>query len=432
MHLRRLITAVVVGALPLAWAAAAITGEEYAGRRAAVLAAMDSGSVMVLRAADLRMRSNDVEYRFRQDNSFLYLTGLSETGLTLLLDPSGVDAGGTRARVLLFAPPASRERLGAAVGEMAVLDAGRFQEIFRRVLGEKKTLHLSAPDIRFVNDWVNGKPVFLDRDIRKELEGKHPALKVKNAGAMIGPMRGVKSPAEVALIREAIRLTGEGLRRAAEVCAPGRYEYELQAEIEYAMLKQGSVGPAFPSIVGSGPNTLDYHYSANRRQMEKGDMVVLDVGAEWEGYSADVTRTYPVSGEFTPEQRRMYEAVLKAQESVIAVIRPGLAMGELDRVAKETLAREGFAGYLKHGVSHHLGLDTHDAGPLDTLRAGMVITVEPGAYVAASDTVLPPGYRGQGIRIEDDVLVTETGHEVLSAGIPKKPEEVQGMIGKKR
>jgi Xaa-Pro aminopeptidase len=432
MNLRRLFAALVVAALPLAWAVAAITGEEYAGRRAAVLAAMDSGSVMVLRAADLRMRSNDVEYRFRQDNSFLYLTGLSETGLTLLLDPSGVDVDGTRVRVLLFAPPASRERLSAAAGEMAVLDAGRFQEIFRKVLGETKTLHLSAPDIRFVNDWVNGKPVFLDRDVRKELEGKVPALKVKNAGAMIGAMRGIKSPAEVALIREAIRLTGEGLRRAAEVCAPGRYEYELQAEIEYAMLKQGSVGPAFPSIVGSGPHTLDYHYSANRRQMEKGDMVVLDVGAEWEGYSADVTRTYPVSGEFTPEQRRMYEAVLKAQESVIALIRPGLAMGELDRVAKETLAKEGFAGYLKHGVSHHLGLDTHDAGPLDTLRAGMVITVEPGAYVATNDTVLGPPYRGQGIRIEDDVLVTATGHEVLSAGIPKKPEEVQEMIGKKR
>jgi Xaa-Pro aminopeptidase len=432
MRLRRSITAVLLAFLPWAWAASAITGEEFAARRGSVLAALDSSSIMVLRAAELRMRSNDVEYRFRQESSFLYLTGLHETGLTLLLSQAGVEVGGERMRAVLFAPAPSVARFAGESAGMAVLDGAKFQEVFRSALAGKKTLYLSAPDMKFVNDWVNGKPVFLDRDVRKELEGKFPGLKVKGAAALIGPMRGVKSPAEVAMIREAIRLTGEGLQRAAEVCAPGRYEYELQAEIEYAMLKSGSVGPAFPSIVGSGPNSLEYHYSLNRRKMEKGDLVVLDVGAEWEGYSADVTRTFPVSGEFTSEQRKMYEAVLKAQEAAIAIIRPGLPMGELDRVAKETLAREGFAGYLKHGVSHHLGLDTHDAGPMDTLRAGMVITVEPGAYVAADDTVLGPGYRGQGVRIEDDVLVTAAGHEILSSAIPKKAEEVHAMLRKRR
>jgi Xaa-Pro aminopeptidase len=229
-------------------------------------------------------------------------------------------------------------------------------------------------------------------------------------------------------IRRAIRMTGDGLRRAMKACRPGVFEYELQAEIEYEMVRQGSAGPAFPSIVGSGPNALDYHYELNRRQTAAGDLVVMDVGAEYAGYSADITRTIPVSGRFTKEQAEVYDLVLKAQEAAIAAIRPGALFRVTDERAREVVNAAGFGKYWGHGVSHHLGVDTHDAGKMDTLRAGMVVTVEPGLYIPESDTSRAAGYRGTGIRIEDDVLVTENGAEILSKGIPKLRKEIEAAM----
>jgi Xaa-Pro aminopeptidase len=162
--------------------------------------------------------------------------------------------------------------------------------------------------------------------------------------------------------------------------------------------------------------------------MKQGDMVVMDVGAEIDGYAADVTRTVPVGGSFTAEQRTVYDAVLSAQRAVIGIIRPGVPWSELDRTAKASLAASGFARFLTHGVSHHLGLDVHDAGAMDTLRAGMVITVEPGAYIPANDTTVAAGFRGIGVRIEDDVLVTGEGAEVLSRAIPKERQEIERLL----
>jgi Xaa-Pro aminopeptidase len=429
-NLQRLLCIGLLVALLQGSATGAVPDGEYAARRAKVLQILDSTGAMLLGSADFKVRSNDVAYRFRQDNNLLYLTGVEEPGVFLLLSLRDISVDGSATKAVLFAPKDAVSRLkpSPALRGTLVLESTRLQEILAKLLPGTRTLYLSTPDIHFLNDWVNERAMFLDRDVRKELENRFPDLKVKSPGTLLGGLRAFKSKAEVELICDAIRMTGDGLRKAMELCRPGMYEYEIQAAVEYEMTRQGSVSPAYPSIVGSGPNSLIPHYDDNHRKMEKGDLVVMDVGAEYENYSADITRTIPVSGRFTPEQLRMYRAVLKAQQEIIAAIRPGLPWSELDRVAKKVLADEGFPGYLNHGVSHHLGLDTHDAGPWDTLRTGMVITVEPGLYVPVKDTVLPAGYRGHGIRIEDDVLVTESGAEVLSAAILKSPEEIEALM----
>jgi Xaa-Pro aminopeptidase len=428
--LQRLLSVGLLVALLQGGAASAVPDEEYAARRAKVLQLLDSTGAMLLGSSDFKVRSNDVAYRFRQDNNLLYLTGIEEPGVFLLLSLRDISVDGSATKALLFVPKDAMSRLkpSPALRGTLVLESTRLQEILAILLPGTRTLYLSTPDIRFLNDWVNERAIFMDRDVRKELENRFPGLKVKSPGALLGGLRGVKSEAEVELICDAIRMTGDGVRKAMELCKPGMYEYELQAAIEYEMIRQGSVSPAYPSIVGSGTNSLIPHYDDNHRKMEEGDLVVMDVGAEYDNYSADITRTIPISGRFTPEQLKMYLAVLKAQDEIIAAIRPGLPWSELDRVAKKVLADEGFPGYLNHGVSHHLGLDTHDAGPWDTLRVGMVITVEPGLYVPVKDTVLSVGYRGHGVRIEDDVLVTEKGGKVLSEAIPRSPDDIEALM----
>jgi Xaa-Pro aminopeptidase len=215
-------------------------------------------------------------------------------------------------------------------------------------------------------------------------------------------------------------------------CTPGVREYELQAEIEYAMARSGAWGQSFPSIVGSGPNALIPHYELNRRTARAGEVVVMDVGAEMSGYAADVTRTIPVSGRFSAPQRKVYETVLRAQRAVIAAIRPGMSWKTLDATARAAIKEAGYDRFWLHSVSHHLGLDVHDAGVMDTLRDGMVITVEPGIYIPVADTTVSAEYRGIGVRIEDDVLVTGDGAEVLSARVPKDIVDIERIMKRKR
>jgi Xaa-Pro aminopeptidase len=217
-----------------------------------------------------------------------------------------------------------------------------------------------------------------------------------------------------------------------ELCRPGIREYELQAAIEYEMMRRGASAPSFPSIIGSGPNALILHYEHNYRTAAAGELVVMDVGAEIEGYAADITRTIPVSGTFSSEQKKVYNAVLHAHDSIIASVRVGMPWSDLDKVARRVLAAEGFEKFWKHSVSHHLGIDVHDVGKMDTLRAGMVFTVEPGVYISEKDTTVAPGFRGIGVRIEDDVLVTERGGVVLSEAIPREAREIEKIMRKSK
>jgi Xaa-Pro aminopeptidase len=410
--------------------AARIAEGEYVSRRAAVEAALDTGTVAIFRAADVKMRSADVEYRYRQESNLLYLTGINEPGVTLVLAARAVRLEGVTSNCFLLAGPEVRRSIEKeqVLRDVTVLDAGRLQDVLSAVLHDARTLYLSMPDVRFTNDWLNNRPMFLDRDVRKELEQRFSGLKVKSAAPLVARLREIKSKAEIDLISSSIAATKDGIIGAMRTSAPGLYEYQLQAALEFEMTRRGAAYVGFPSIIGSGPNSLILHYSENRRKMQDGEIVVMDVGAEMEGYSADVTRSFPVNGEFSPEQRQIYTAVLKAQEAALAAVRPGLRVSDLDRVARASLAESGLARYLTHGISHHLGLDTHDVGSLDTLRAGMVITVEPGAYIPANDTTMGPKFRGWGVRIEDDVLVTESGCTVLSSSVPKEIAEIERIM----
>jgi Xaa-Pro aminopeptidase len=406
---------------------------DFASRRAQVMALMDSGSAMVLRSPDVRMRNADVNYPYRQESNLLYLSGLNRPRVTLMLVPRGVMLGDKNVAVLLFAPKSSDgEDPLPSVSDGVVLPPERFQAILDSILSVVKTLYSNPSSVGFTQDWLNGRPMFLERESRKEAEAKHPQLKVKNAGPLVSVLRQTKSAAEVDLIRNAIEATDDGLRRAMQRCAPGVREYELQAEIEYAMVRAGAWGVGFPSIIGSGPNSLIPHYDLNRRAARAGEVVVMDVGAEMEGYSADITRTIPVAGKFSQAQRKVYETVLRAQRAVIAAIRPGVPWKRLDEVARTVVKEAGFGRFTLHSVSHHLGLDVHDAGAMDTLRAGMVITVEPGLYIPYADTTVGPEYRGVGVRIEDDVLVTGGGAEVLSYRVPKEMAEIERIMRRPR
>jgi Xaa-Pro aminopeptidase len=249
-----------------------------------------------------------------------------------------------------------------------------------------------------------------------------PDLQVRGAGGPLARVRFVKSAEEVARIRRACEVTCAGLREAMRSCKPGMREFELQAVLEYACRRGGAPRQAFPSIVGSGPNATILHYHANRRRIEDGDLVLMDVGGEVMGYAADVTRTFPANGRFTGEQAAIYDVVLEAQAAAIAAVRPGAGFRDVDQAARDVIQKAGHGGAILHSTSHYVGLDVHDPGPGGALRTGMVLTVEPGIY-------LPE--KGIGVRIEDTVLVTEDGAEVLSPGAPKSRKEIEALMRKK-
>jgi Xaa-Pro aminopeptidase len=406
---------------------------ELASRRAQVLAALDSTAAMVVRAPEERNRSGDSGYKYRTDSNLLYLTGEDRPGLTLVLAPSGIRVGDATVQVVLFARSETNDGMAPipALADGVIRPPDELKAVLEQLLPSILTLYAVPITPGFIADWLNYRPLFLERDVKSELEKKYPGLKVRNPSLIVGRLRAIKSRTELGQIRRSIAATGEGLASAFRMCHPGMREYELQAAIEYGMYRNGASAPAFSSIIGSGPNALILHYEHNQRVMQAGDVVVMDVGAEIEGYAADITRTIPVMGKFTPEQRQVYDAVLRAQEAIIKAIKPGALWSDLDRAAKGVIDEAGYGKYWRHPVSHNLGIDVHDAGPMDTLRVGMVLTMEPGVYIPVADTTIAKGFRGIGIRIEDDALVTDKGCDVLTAAVPKLPADIEKAMKKK-
>ncbi len=402
-----------------------IPESEYRGRRANLCVMLDSTSAALFRATDPKVRNGDVNYPYRQESNYLYLTGVNTPSGLLIVAPGGVTVQQMTGNVVHVG---GKSRKDSLAGNEIFVGSERLREALNSVAAKVQTLYVSAPDLRFVNDWLNDRPMFIEREARREFEKAHPGLKTRSVGGLMGKLREVKSARELDLIRYAIALTGEGIQNALQECRPGGYEYQLQAAVESAMRGGGADGVSFPSIIASGPNSLIPHYDDNTRQMKNGDVVVMDVGAECSGYAADVTRTIPVSGSFTREQRELYEVVRSAHDEVITLIKPGVPMRTLEARARQMITDAGYARFIIHGISHQLGLDVHDAGASDTLRAGMVITVEPGVYIPVAEESVPQAFRGVGIRLEDDVLVTPTGAEVLSASIPIDPSTIEKLM----
>jgi Xaa-Pro aminopeptidase len=399
-----------------------IRSDDYTARRAQMAALIDTTSVLVMKAGE----ENDMEVlKFRQDRDFHYLTGILKPGAKMILAPRGIMFGSERKTCFFFLNLRWNPdvRIPLESSEM-LLDPDRFDSVLSVLLPGIKTLYYH-PQAAFVHDWINGKPYFADKEMRKAFEKAHPGTKMKPAGPLIAKLRQIKTEDELSALGKAIAMTGDGINAALRGCKPGMFEYEVQALIEYEAVRQGANGMGFPSIVGGGKNSLIPHYFDNNCKLQKGDLLVMDVGADYWGYSADVTRTIPVSGKFTKEQAEVYNVVLDVQNALIKMVRPGITYGEIDQQAELMIRQAGFGKYILHGVTHTIGLNVHDVMSGDTLRPGMVITIEPGIYIPADDTVQPEGRKGFGIRIEDDVLITDDGHAVMSSGIPKEIADIE-------
>ncbi|HBD98854.1 MAG TPA: Xaa-Pro aminopeptidase [Gemmatimonadetes bacterium] len=432
-----------------------LSADFHRSRRAAVVAQLPGNSLVVLFGAPIRNRSNDMDYEYRQASDFLYLTGSEEPGSALILAPGGLEVDGERVHEILFVPPRdpAREvwdgrRFGAEramqrLGVELALDAMRFAEILVPLLqnAQHRVYHLGFPD------GVPERSVLYDQ-LAAFMDNVDPAALAGAGTGSAAPLRGVldglraiKSDEEMTALRRAIDITTEAHREVMQQVRAGWAEYEIEALVEYTFKRNGSEQPGFNSIVGSGENSTILHYMTNRRVTEPGDVVVIDIGAEVHGYSADVTRTIPVSGTYSPEQRAIYELVYRAQEAGIRATRAGnpffASNNEASRVLAEGLAELGLISsaadtgglrrFFMHGTSHYLGLDVHDVGSYGSLRPGEVVTIEPGIYIPVAEDI-DPKWWNIGIRIEDDVLVTDGDPVILSAAAPRQIDEVEALM----
>jgi Xaa-Pro aminopeptidase len=413
-----------------------ISPQEYAGRRLRVLAQMPDSSIAVFQAALPKIRSNDTEYEFRQSSDLLYLTGINQPGMVLLLCKGDFQFEDGRVSEVLFINKTTKKEMlwngpgfspaqARALGFPSVRLLSDSSQLVESILPACKTVFLQYESRQ--SPVSSGEGGFLV-DLEHGLSSYSTQLTIKPAEPLVKPLRMVKSQDEINLIRRAVEITELSLLRAIAATSPGQYEYQLEAIIEYIFKREGAEYPSFPSIVASGSNATILHYSRNRDMMEAGDLVLLDVGAEYRGYAADVTRTIPVDGRFDTVQREVYEVVLKAQQEAVAAIRPGIPFREPHNIAKGIIENAGFGNYFPHPASHYLGLDVHDVGERDAdLRPGFVLTVEPGIYIPEGSEI-DRKYWGIGVRIEDDILVTETGHEVLSDKVPRTVDALEALM----
>ena len=425
---------------------------EFAARRTQLLEAIGDG-VAVFPSAPLAVRNHDVEHPYRQDSDLYYLTGLDEPESVLVLTNQHEEH-----RVVLFVRPKKREReiwdgpragVEGAVQEFGADVAFPIDELPKRLpdyLGNVERLHYRIAQ----NDEADAKLFdclnLLRRGGRRGITAPEAII---DSSAHLHEMRLRKSDAELATMRRAAEITKEAHLRAMHFTRPGMHEYEIDAELLHVFRRHGSERPAYESIVGSGPNATILHYRAGNRVLNEGELVLIDAGCELDYYSSDVTRTFPVNGKFSDEQREVYEVVLRTQKQCIEAVKPGVTLHDLHdgavRSITEGLVRIGllegkvdaliedkkYEPFYMHRTSHWLGMDVHDVGHYYTdgkprpLEPGFVLTVEPGIYIATDAEGVDERWRGIGVRIEDDVVVTEGGHDVLTAGIPKEIDDIE-------
>jgi Xaa-Pro aminopeptidase len=363
---------------------------------------------------------------YRQGSDFLYLTGVLEEGGILVLAPKER----THREFLLLPsrdPEAERwtgerEAIGAALrrryGFEKIYRTGRLMGLMLDLAGRSPALwQVSRP----ASD-ADGKPK--DLALYEKVGAKLPGVSTKTLGWTLARMRSRHSADELAIMQRAVRISEAGFAAAAAAIRPGGTEALLEAEAERVWKAAGARRPAYASIVGSGPNSTILHYPRSERALEDGDLVLMDMSAEFAHYAADITRTFPVGGRFSAEQRKIYDLVLKAQQAAFDRVRPGAFYEDLDAAARKVIEDGGYGDYFIHGLGHFVGLDVHDAGPYqEPLAPGMVLTLEPGVY-------LPD--RKLGVRIEDEVVVTETGARYLTDGIPRRADEVERWMSAHR
>ena len=398
----------------------AAVSPDYAARRAKLREDIPDGVLVLFGAKE----SEDLHYGFFQETNFLYLTGWEEPGAILVMTPE---------LEFLLLPkrlPSEEKWTGRKLGPddsnvrdvtgfASVMPAEKFESQLRGLLETYPKIYTVAGDSA-------------DRAMEK-LAPLRARIEVKPS---IAKLRMEKSPDEIRRIQRATDASVEAHRAAWKMIRPGEYEYEVAAIMVGSYLMDGCRRSAYAPIVGSGPNSTTLHYSRNSRRMDEGEVVVMDVAAECENYASDITRTVPANGKFTPRQREIYEVVLGAQRAAIAAVKPGMTLtkktpNNLYQVAYDYINTHGkdlhgepLGKYFTHGLSHHVGLDVHDeSNTAEPLKAGMVITIEPGIYIPEENI---------GVRIEDVVLVTETGAKVLSGALPVDPDEIERAMAHRK
>ncbi len=431
---------------------------EFNSRRRRLMESLPGGPV-VLAAGHDSARNNDVDHEYRQPSSFWYLTGFDEPDAVAVLRP------GSHTPYTLFVRPydptfeiwvGHRAGVRGAVGPLganAAYPLERLDAQLPKLLADSETIYYALGSDERLDGIISG---LVKRRRSLAQRGAKSIRRIEDPTPQIDLMRQTKTGAEIALLQHAIDITAQGFDAAMRTAAPGVYEYEVQAALERPFRQLGSPRNGYPSIVAGGANACILHYVRNRDALGPDDLLLIDAGAEYGYYTADVTRTWPVSGKFTPPQRAIYDVVLNSQRQAIAAVKPGAGFDDVHRVAAKALVAglidlgimqgnaddilndSAYRDYYMHATSHWLGLDVHDCGPYRDdrgqvrLRPGMVLTVEPGLYFGPQARQSPEIYRGIGVRIEDDVLVTEDGCRVLSAGIPKEPEELEAIASDAR
>lgn len=436
-----------------------MTPQEYRRRRQALLAKMAPASAALIFAAPEAPRSADSEYPYRQNSDFWYFTGFNEPEAVLLLIKSDENHNHS----VLFNRVRDKNAeiwFGRRLGQDAAPDAlGVDRALAFSEIDEQLYQLLNGLDVVYHAQGEYGyADTILFTALDKLRKGSRQNLTAPSTltdwRPWVHEMRLFKSDEELAVMRRAGEISALAHTRAMEKCRPGMYEYHLEGEIHHEFNRHGARYPAYNTIVGSGENGCILHYTENESELRDGDMVLIDAGCEYRGYAGDITRTFPVSGKFTPAQRAVYDIVLASLEASLTLFRPGVSIqdvtGEVVRImvtglvdlgilhgeVETLIAENAHRPFFMHGLSHWLGLDVHDVGVYGPdrsrpLEPGMVITVEPGLYIAP-DADVPPQYRGIGIRIEDNILITDNGNENLTASVVKRADDIEALMAAAR
>jgi Xaa-Pro aminopeptidase len=421
-----------------------ITQKEYKNRRDKLLKSLKKNSIAVVHSALYKTRSNDTDYPYRQDSNFYYLTGFKEDESCLML------VKGEKLKSILFVAkkdPTQELWNGKRLGEEKakekflvdeVYEIEKFDEIFSENFKNIRNLYydFSLNYLRFKAMKRLSKGVTIYRDIKENIQ----------------KMRLIKSSSEIKLIKKALAITTEAHHKLMKLDKVGMYEYQLQAKLESIFKSNGAYSDAYTSIVAGGNNANTLHYIENSKKLKSGDLILIDAGCEYEYYASDITRTIPVSNKFTKAQRKLYNMVLDVQLKIISMIKPQVLRSDLQKASEELLCQgmidlgilkgkkeklleqKAHKKYFPHGIGHWMGIDVHDEAPYRDekfqeipLKAGMVLTIEPGIYCDENDKTIPKKYRGIGIRIEDNILVTKDGCDNLSNAVRKTVQEIESI-----
>lgn len=411
--------------------------EFFTANRQELLKNIENDSVVVMFAGKARKKTGDENYFFTPNRNFYYETGMVEENIILLITKTE-----SKVEEILFIEKSdpvwekwvgkkiSPEEAKAVSGIENIQFIDEFEGKLNRILSSRDYYSMYLDIERLEADELPTREELFAEKINK----KYPYLRIRNVYNIICDKRVIKTPEEIEKMQKAIDITGEGIKNIMNNAKPGILEYQLEAYFDFTLKTSGVRDKAFPTIAAAGVNGTVLHYDKNDSVIGEDDLIVFDLGAQWEYYNADITRTIPASGKFTERQKEIYNIVLKAQYETIKAMKPGVPIRNLNVITKKVYAEElqriglikdesEVSKYYYHGVSHHIGLDTHDVGSYDIdLKPGMVLTVEPGLYIEEEKI---------GIRIEDDVLITENGCEVLSKNIIKTVEEIEEYMSKR-